>query len=69
MENNLKVMIWGREVGRLSWDARRKRATFAKTSDVAKQVMELGGTKMALEAMQQYVNQFFLPKFKLRDKQ
>lgn len=28
MENNLVVKIWGQEVGRLSWDSRRKRAIF-----------------------------------------
>lgn len=28
MENNLMVKIWGQEVGRLSWDDRRKRAIF-----------------------------------------
>lgn len=45
------------------------RATFAKTSDVAKQVMEQGGTKMPPEVMREYVNRYFLPKFKLREKQ
>ncbi len=33
MENNLKVMIWGREVGRLSWDVRRKRSVFEYNPD------------------------------------
>lgn len=28
MENNLKVMIWGREVGRLTWDLRHNRSVF-----------------------------------------
>lgn len=28
MENNLKIVIWGQEVGRLSWDQRRKRSVF-----------------------------------------
>jgi len=28
MQNNLKVKIWGKEVGRLSWNFRRKRAVF-----------------------------------------
>ena len=28
MENNLKIMIWGQEVGRLSWDQRRNRSVF-----------------------------------------
>lgn len=44
------------------------RATFAKTSDVAKQVMEQGGTKMPPEVMREYVSRYFLPKFKLREK-
>lgn len=28
MDNNIKVTIWGKEVGRLTWDSRRKRAVF-----------------------------------------
>ena len=28
MNNNVKVTIWGREVGRLTWDASRKRSVF-----------------------------------------
>ena len=28
MDNNIKVMIWGKEVGRLTWDASRKRSIF-----------------------------------------
>ena len=28
MDNNIKVTIWGKEVGRLTWDASRKRSIF-----------------------------------------
>lgn len=28
MDNNIKVTIWGKEVGRLTWDASRKRSVF-----------------------------------------
>jgi hypothetical protein len=28
MENNLRVIIWGREVGRLTWDIQRNRSVF-----------------------------------------
>jgi serine/threonine-protein kinase HipA len=33
MENNLKVTLWGNEVGRLSWDNRRRRAVFSYSDD------------------------------------
>jgi len=33
MESNLKVTIWGREVGRLTWDTRRKRSIFEYNPD------------------------------------
>lgn len=36
MENNLKVMLWGREVGRLTWDVRRNRAVFEYNPDFLK---------------------------------
>ena len=28
MDNNIKVTIWGKEVGRLTWDVSRKRSIF-----------------------------------------
>ena len=28
MDNNIKVTIWGKEVGRLTWDTSRKRSIF-----------------------------------------
>ena len=28
MDNNIKVTIWGKEVGRLTWDVSRKRSVF-----------------------------------------
>ena len=40
------------------------RATFARKSDVAKNVMLQGGCKMSLENMQEYVNLYFLPKYR-----
>jgi serine/threonine-protein kinase HipA len=36
MENNLRVMLWGREVGRLAWDASRNRAVFEYSPDFLK---------------------------------
>ena len=40
------------------------RATFAKKSDVAKNVMLQGGRKMSLENIQEYVSLYFLPKYR-----
>lgn len=36
MENNLIVTIWGKEVGRLTWDGRRHRAIFEYSPDFLK---------------------------------
>lgn len=36
MDNNIKVMIWGKEVGRLTWDVRRKRSVFEYASSFLK---------------------------------
>lgn len=36
MGNNLKVMLWGHEVGRLAWDIRRNRAVFEYSPDFLK---------------------------------
>lgn len=39
------------------------RITFAKTSDVAKRVKELGGGKMSKEKAIEYVKEYFVPRF------
>lgn len=39
------------------------RITFAKTSDVAKQVKEQGGCKMSKDRIVEYVKDYFMPKF------
>ena len=36
MDNNIKVTIWGKEVGRLTWDASRKRSIFEYASSFLK---------------------------------
>ena len=41
MENNLKVMIWGREVGRLTWNIRRNRSVFEYNPDFLKRGLDI----------------------------
>lgn len=36
MENNIKIIIWGEEVGRLSWDSRRRRSVFEYSKEFLK---------------------------------
>ncbi len=50
MENNIKVTIWGREVGRLTWNRRKK-------------VMAEGRQKMPEELQRGYVIEYFVPRY------
>ena len=42
MENNLRVIIWGREVGRLTWDIRRNRSVFEYNPKFLKSEFDIG---------------------------
>ena len=47
MDNNIKVTIWGKEVGRLTWDASRKRSIITVKN---LHWTEMGNGAMRLEA-------------------
>ena len=63
MDNNIKVTIWGKEVGRLTWDASRKRSIFEYAPSFLKGELDInGGIKMPFEKQKEYVERLFLPR-------
>ena len=53
MVGNIKVTIWGKEVGRLTWDASRKRSVFEYAQEILEQREEtvIAGKDITLESL------------------